>query len=307
MEGLQSTEPKSSKGQVNPAPDGSSSPRQPNIKHQLRSAICPAQQHPGQRGGGAFWDPTQPHGSQPAKHTCGSHQINIKAEPGQTVTLPCGPPDNNSPVTSNVRTEDSGIYECSVIQKGDKKTWKRDTFDTEPIRIINLSVGSAPDEGMRNDEGNNAGGNDSGPVDQIDITAEPGQSITLPCRASNKIIIAVEWRRADLNQYVLRYRDGQLDPENQHPSYTNRVDLQDRQTENGDVSLVLKNVRTNDTGIYKCTCRVDGSTEEEHVCSITLDVSPHPPFPGGADGQKRNGYTAAVVLLGSLLVSISDL
>ncbi|MED6260580.1 hypothetical protein ATANTOWER_023417 [Ataeniobius toweri] len=263
-------------------------------------------------------------------------QINIKAEPGQTVTLPCGAPDNNSPVTAvewsrpdlepqhvllyqedfsypenqhpsfknrvdlqdrqmkdgdvslllkNVRTEDSGIYECSVIQRGDKKTWKRDTFDTEPIRIINLSVGSG----------------------QINIPAEPGQNITLPCKASDTTIIAVEWRRADLgSEYVLRYRDGQLDPENQYPSYTDRVDLQDRQMKNGDISLVLKNVRTDDTGTYECTRRVDGSTEEEHVCSITLDVSPPPP-PGGADGQKRNGYTAAVVLLGLLLVSISDL
>ncbi|MEQ2248844.1 hypothetical protein ILYODFUR_023203 [Ilyodon furcidens] len=283
-------------------------------------------------------------------------QINIKAEPGQTVTLPCGAPDNNSPVTAvewsrpdlepqhvllyqedfsypenqhpsfknrvdlqdrqmkdgdvslvlkNVRTEDSGIYECSVIQRGDKKTWKRDTFDTEPIRIINLSVGSAPDEGMRNDEGNNAGGNERGSVDPIKIPAEPGQNIILPCRASDTTIIAVEWRRAGLKQYVLRYRDGQLDPENQDPSYTDRVDLQDTQTKNGDVSLVLKNVRTDDTGTYECTRRVDGR-EEEHVCSITLDVSP-PPSPGGADGQKRNGYTAAVVLLGLLLVSISDL
>ncbi|MEQ2192590.1 hypothetical protein XENOCAPTIV_014032, partial [Xenoophorus captivus] len=104
----------------------------------------------------------------------------------------------------------------------------------------------------------------------------PGQNITLPCKASDTTIIAVVWRRADLKQYVLRYREEQLDPENQDPSYTDRVDLQDRQTKNGDVSLVLKNVRTDDTGTYECTCRVDGNTKDEHVCRITLDVSPPP-------------------------------
>ncbi|CAI5660716.1 unnamed protein product [Oreochromis niloticus] len=87
--------------------------------------------------------------------------------------------------------------------------------------------------------------------DQKNITAESGQNISLPCRAptNNKQILAVQWSRADLKQeYVLLYRDELFVPDDQHPSFKNRVDLQDRQMEDGDVSLILRDVMINDTG-----------------------------------------------------------
>uniref|UniRef100_A0A3Q2WAJ7 Ig-like domain-containing protein n=1 Tax=Haplochromis burtoni TaxID=8153 RepID=A0A3Q2WAJ7_HAPBU len=92
--------------------------------------------------------------------------------------------------------------------------------------------------------------------DQTTITAESGQNVTLPCRAPNNNIIVVKWNRTDLgDEYVLYYRDEQFDPENQHPSFKNRVDLLDgqmNQMKDGDVSLILNNVTINDTGTYKC-------------------------------------------------------
>ncbi|XP_065325890.1 NACHT, LRR and PYD domains-containing protein 3-like [Pelmatolapia mariae] len=53
-------------------------------------------------------------------------------------------------------------------------------------------------------------------------------------------------------EHVLLYRDEQFDPDEQHPSFKNRVDLQDRQMKDRDVSLILKNVTINDTGTYEC-------------------------------------------------------
>nr|XP_024655106.1 coxsackievirus and adenovirus receptor-like [Maylandia zebra] len=92
-------------------------------------------------------------------------------------------------------------------------------------------------------------------ADEKSITAESGQNVTLPCRALNTII-GVEWSKPDLNEeYVLLHRDGHFDPASQHPSFKNRVDLQDRQMKDGDVSLILKDVTTNDTGTYECRIR----------------------------------------------------
>uniref|UniRef100_A0A3P8NEC8 Ig-like domain-containing protein n=1 Tax=Astatotilapia calliptera TaxID=8154 RepID=A0A3P8NEC8_ASTCA len=85
------------------------------------------------------------------------------------------------------------------------------------------------------------------------ITAEPGQDVVLPCRIpAGKIIQGMKWNRADLEEYVLFFRDERLDPDGQHPFFKNRVDLQDRKMNNGDASLVLKNVTTADDGSYSC-------------------------------------------------------
>ncbi|CAI5660725.1 coxsackievirus and adenovirus receptor-like [Oreochromis aureus] len=117
-------------------------------------------------------------------------------------------------------------------------------------------------------------------ADKKNITAESGQNITLPCRALNTII-GVEWSRPDLNEeYVLLHRDGHFDPASQHPSFKNRVELQDRQMKDGDVSLILKNVTTNDTGTYEC--RVRGENElkikahlsGDPISIISLSVDP---------------------------------
>uniref|UniRef100_I3JMF4 Ig-like domain-containing protein n=1 Tax=Oreochromis niloticus TaxID=8128 RepID=I3JMF4_ORENI len=78
-------------------------------------------------------------------------------------------------------------------------------------------------------------------------------NVTLTCRAPSNNIIVVEWSRADLGkECVLMYRDELFVPDEQHPSFKNRVDLQDRQMKDGDVSLILKNVMISDTGTYEC-------------------------------------------------------
>ncbi|XP_050928624.1 uncharacterized protein LOC108892265 [Lates calcarifer] len=86
------------------------------------------------------------------------------------------------------------------------------------------------------------------------ITAVPGQTVTLPCRAPNTNIIVVEWTRTDLKteKYVFFQRGSQPVTDKQHPSFQNRVELVDRQMKDGDVSLTLKNVKREDTGRYEC-------------------------------------------------------
>ncbi|XP_063319657.1 immunoglobulin superfamily member 1-like [Pelmatolapia mariae] len=115
------------------------------------------------------------------------------------------------------------------------------------------------------------------PPDKKTIITESGQNVTLTCRAPNNNIRGVYWTRADLlPEYVLLYQDGGFDPEDQHPSFKNRVDLQDIKMKDGDVSLILKNVTINDTGIHTCHVFM-AETNSWEIISIIYLVVVDPP------------------------------
>uniref|UniRef100_A0A3B5LSJ3 Ig-like domain-containing protein n=1 Tax=Xiphophorus couchianus TaxID=32473 RepID=A0A3B5LSJ3_9TELE len=103
---------------------------------------------------------------------------------------------------------------------------------------------------------NGGGDSDLKPLVEIleSSVTVPGQNVSLPCRLpNNKPAVVVQWTRPDLEpEDVFLFRDEQPDPENQHPSFRNRVELQDRRMKDGDVSLLLSNVTTNDSGKYEC-------------------------------------------------------
>ncbi|CAI5660314.1 programmed cell death 1 ligand 1-like [Oreochromis niloticus] len=114
-------------------------------------------------------------------------------------------------------------------------------------------------------------------ADQKNIKAVVGQTVTLPCQApkNNNSIIAAEWSRNDLgDKYLLLYWKEQFDPKKQHPSFKNRVDLQDRQMKDGDVSLILKDVTTTDSGTYECRVVQRGTNmdDDETISTIYLRV-----------------------------------
>ncbi|KAL4008389.1 hypothetical protein ACER0C_002241 [Sarotherodon galilaeus] len=142
---------------------------------------------------------------------------------------------------------------------------------------------------------------------QETIKAESGQDVTLPCRAPNNSssITGVEWSRADLgDEYVLLYRDELFDPDDQHPSFKNRVDLQDRQMKDGDVSLILKNVTINDDGAYECRVKTGTNIKKranldgDPISIITLSVDP----PGGSVGLIVGLSVSAVLLVAAAVV-----
>ncbi|XP_051800553.1 uncharacterized protein LOC127532619 [Acanthochromis polyacanthus] len=115
---------------------------------------------------------------------------------------------------------------------------------------------------------------------QKNITAKRGQDVILPCKVpdNNNIhinnITAVEWIRPGLDpDLVLLYRDRHLDPDSQHPSYQNRVDLQDKEMKDGDVSLILKNVMKNDTGTYECWVFQKGTNRRKRWSSEPISIN----------------------------------
>uniref|UniRef100_A0A3Q4HMD7 Ig-like domain-containing protein n=1 Tax=Neolamprologus brichardi TaxID=32507 RepID=A0A3Q4HMD7_NEOBR len=117
--------------------------------------------------------------------------------------------------------------------------------------------------------------------DKKTISAQSGQNVTLTCRAPNNNILTVEWSRADLgDEYVLLYRDDRFDPDDQHPSFKDRVDLQDRQMKDGDVSLILKDVTINDVGSYECRVKTGNNRRKranlsgDPISIVYLHVDP---------------------------------
>ncbi|XP_036002762.1 uncharacterized protein LOC118565830 [Fundulus heteroclitus] len=181
---------------------------------------------------------------------------------------------------SRLRTEDSGEYYCDV---------KTDYgFGSGRCRL-NVSV-------------------------QKNITAEPGKNVSLPCQVPNKKpAVFVKWTRPDLEpEYVLLFRDDQLDPELQHPSYQNRVDLQDRQMKDGDMSLVLENVTTNDRGTYECRVfQREANRRKRHTLTsdpitvIFLDVAPPPENMEGRTEDGSSHQHTGLMAVAGLIITVA--
>uniref|UniRef100_A0A3B4X4F5 Ig-like domain-containing protein n=1 Tax=Seriola lalandi dorsalis TaxID=1841481 RepID=A0A3B4X4F5_SERLL len=94
------------------------------------------------------------------------------------------------------------------------------------------------------------------PLIPVNITAAPGENVSLRCRGPRDTdITVVEWSRAEPEpEQVFLYRDKKPDPQNQSPSFQNWVELRDRQMKDGDVSLTLKDVTRKDSGRYEYVC-----------------------------------------------------
>ncbi|XP_023257752.1 CD226 antigen-like [Seriola lalandi dorsalis] len=147
-----------------------------------------------------------------------------------------------SVILKNVTINDAARYECQVGKKGSRP---------QVISTITLKV-----------------------VDSVNITAAPGENVSLRCRGPRDTdITVVEWSRAEPEpEQVFLYRDKKPDPQNQSPSFQNWVELRDRQMKDGDVSLTLKDVTRKDSGRYECRVQTEANSLPELVSIIHLDV-----------------------------------
>ncbi|XP_072232573.1 uncharacterized protein [Leuresthes tenuis] len=235
---------------------------------------------------------------------------------------------NVSLILKDVTTDDGGTYECRVVQRGEKELKTISTFILSVSPSGNQD-GRREDGGEEGGEKGLSVGAMVGLIVALsavislvavavlwiykrkpaclksyqppaepaaaerkrNITAEAGEDVTLRCRVpDNNNIIAVEWRRTDLKpEYVLLYRDDQLFLEGQHPSFKDRVDLQDRQMKDGNVSLILKDVTTDDGGTYECRV-VQRETDQagNELKTISIIILSVPP-PGNQDGGGKDG------------------
>ncbi|XP_047242849.1 uncharacterized protein LOC124881324 [Girardinichthys multiradiatus] len=92
-------------------------------------------------------------------------------------------------------------------------------------------------------------------VFEIHIKVLQGRTVTLPCRAPNRVdpIKYLEWSRTDQKMaYIFFYRDQHVYSDFQDRDFKDRVDLLDKEMKEGEVSMLLKNATTADTGVYEC-------------------------------------------------------
>lgn len=113
-----------------------------------------------------------------------------------------------------------------------------------------------------------------------DVQAKLEEDVTLQCQISTDERISVlKWSRPDLNTdgYVYFYRNKRFYENYQHPSFHGRVKLRHPEMKDGDVSLILKKVAFNDTGMYECHVAVRNPvsskrahTEISHFINLTV-------------------------------------
>ncbi|KAL7376013.1 hypothetical protein ABVT39_028000 [Epinephelus coioides] len=151
-------------------------------------------------------------------------------------------------------------------------------------------------------------------VSHSSVHVHPGDDVTLRCEAGNVSISAVQWTRPDLEpQYVLFYRDGHFDTTKQHPSFTGRVELEDRDLKDGDVSLTLKNVNSSDNGTYECRVKSGGSrrtkraiikTDPIRVIYLEVRDSEDGNFPHLYVGLAAGGVVAVLLVAAAVSVAV---
>ncbi|XP_063757022.1 coxsackievirus and adenovirus receptor homolog isoform X2 [Eleginops maclovinus] len=111
-----------------------------------------------------------------------------------------------------------------------------------------------------------------------EVKAEPGGNFTLPCHIPIDASVALlEWSRTDLEDPLLYFRDNRLYEQYQDPRYRGRVELKDPEMKNGNISVLLKSLNTDDTGTYQCLVVPSNNNRRKRVAvelvsSIRLKV-----------------------------------
>ncbi|XP_033984211.1 uncharacterized protein LOC117480835 [Trematomus bernacchii] len=138
-----------------------------------------------------------------------------------------------------------------------------------------------------------------------EVNAEPGEDVTLQCHTSTDAAITLlAWKGPGLeDKYVFYFMDNELMESYQNPRYHGRVELIHPDMKNGDVSVLLKNVRSDDTGTYQCWV-TSPQVYRKSVASVHLSVSEGPekeineehPINGDANDEQAGGPRGDVVV-----------
>ncbi|KAG5835070.1 hypothetical protein ANANG_G00268230, partial [Anguilla anguilla] len=104
------------------------------------------------------------------------------------------------------------------------------------------------------------------------LVVQLGASVTLPCSVDTPLPLhelEVEWMRVDSATLVNLFQEGESRPESQSPAYSGRADFFSEEISKGNFSLLLRNVTSEDKGLYKCVVHTE---HESHETEVKIDI-----------------------------------
>ncbi|XP_062860056.1 butyrophilin-like protein 2 [Trichomycterus rosablanca] len=151
---------------------------------------------------------------------------------------------NFSLLLTNVTSKDAGVYRCVVYTE--KESNEASVEIKEPDHLI-VTGGHA-------------------------VSAYADEDVTLNCSIKShlplKQIEQIEWRKVDESILVLLYVNGEVLTESSDERYRDRVELfSNQEVQKGNFSLRLKNIRTEDKGLFMCV-----AFHEDLSANTTVEV-----------------------------------
>ncbi|XP_055369942.1 V-set and immunoglobulin domain-containing protein 8-like isoform X2 [Betta splendens] len=148
-----------------------------------------------------------------------------------------------SVVLKNVDLSDAGTYECHVkVDQG-----------FELVSSIRLRVAAPPR-----------------------LRVRPGTDVTLSCHDPEAADIDLfKWKKLNPEQNVFIWQNQESDYDYEDEldrAFHGRVELKEPTMQNGDVSVVLKNVSANDSGTYECHIRDGSMLTHQLISTVVLEV-----------------------------------
>ncbi|KAG5835061.1 hypothetical protein ANANG_G00268110 [Anguilla anguilla] len=104
------------------------------------------------------------------------------------------------------------------------------------------------------------------------LVVQFGASVTLPCSVDTPLPLhelEVQWMREDSVTLVHLFQEGESRPESQSPAYSGRADFFSEEISKGNFSLLLRNVTSEDKGLYKCVVH---TVHESNETKVKIDI-----------------------------------
>ncbi|XP_043540858.1 myelin-oligodendrocyte glycoprotein-like [Chiloscyllium plagiosum] len=108
----------------------------------------------------------------------------------------------------------------------------------------------------------------------MDKVADVGGTVILPCQVENVNMsqATVSWQKQVGSKVVVYWRNGNVEPEHQNEEYRNRSHMSYSEFPKGNLSLIIWDLRLNDSGEYDCFVITDQPATPD-ICRITLQVN----------------------------------